>query len=379
MKNIKPNKDLYDANPLFKLEIAKYRLSFSTKVPISIKGLAPVLRSRFGFILKKRFCPFQNYEKISCKACKNALTCLYIILFSPSKESIKPEFKGQGRCHLNPPRPYCLNVIFKNNTNKIMPPKTVPQENEPQKTKPKENAQIELTLFGKKAIQYQRPMLESIIHALTSIHVSKLNLVADNNIAHNNINVFYPLTPFFWETIVPEKKDDKMQIIVKNDKYITDNVLYNTLEQWINALPKPEITYDNNGVSMLEIVFKTPFQLARAASKFTFTAFMQSIISRIRDLKRIYHIDNDMGDFSKNFYSKIENITIFKNLKNIELIRYSYSQKKNIKMGGLKGTLILKGDIKPFLPLIKAGFLTGVGKKTVYGLGHFDLYNKPFE
>ena len=41
-----------------------------------------------------------------------------------------------------------------------------------------------------------------------------------------------------------------------------------------------------------------------------------------------------MGDFSKNFYSKIENITIIKNLKNSELIRYSYSQKKNIKMGG---------------------------------------------
>ena len=375
MKNIKLNKDFYDANPLFKLEIAKYRLSFSTKVPIRIKGLAPVLRSRLGFILKKRFCPFQNYEKISCKACKNTLICFYIILFSPNKESIKPEFKGQGRCHLNPPRPYCLDVIFKNNTNKIMPPKTAPQEIEPEKT-----AQIELTLFGKKAIQYQRPMLESIIHALTSIHVSKLNLVPDNNIAnnniaHNNLNVVYPLTPFFWETIVPEKKDDKMQIIVKNDKYIADNVLCNTLEQWINALSEPKITYDNNGVSMLEIVFRTPFQLARGGSKFTFTAFIQSIISRIRDLKRIYHVDNDMGDFSKNFYSKIENITIIKNLKNSELIRYSYSQKKNIKMGGLKGSLILKGDIKPFLPLLKAGFLTGVGKKTVYGLGQFDLYN----
>ena len=101
------------------------------------------------------------------------------------------------------------------------------------------------------------------------------------DVAHNNLNVVYPLTPFFWETILPEKKDDKMQIIVKNDKYIADNVLCNTLEQWINALSEPKITYDNNGVSMLEIVFRTLHFNLQEAEVIYFYCIYTIIISKL--------------------------------------------------------------------------------------------------
>ena len=105
MNNIRINNDFYDAKPLFELAIAKYRLPFSTKIPIRIQGLASVIRSRLGYILKDRFCPFQEFSALSCQNCRIARDCIYIILFSPTHESIKAEFKGKGKSHSNPPRP----------------------------------------------------------------------------------------------------------------------------------------------------------------------------------------------------------------------------------------------------------------------------------
>ena len=124
---------------------------------------------------------------------------------------------------------------------------------------------------------------------------------------------------------------------------------------------------------MLELNFRTPFQLDRIVGKLTFTAFLQSVISRLRDLKRIYHPGNDMGSFSKKFYTLSDTITTFSNLEHKQFAFYSHHRQKKIPLGGLKGNLIFKGDIAPFLSVLAIGFLIGVGKKTVYGLGRFDL------
>jgi CRISPR-associated endoribonuclease Cas6 len=58
---------------------------------------------------------------------------------------------------------------------------------------------------------------------------------------------------------------------------------------------------------------------------------LQSILLRLLDLKRIYHPDNDMGD------------------------------------------LIFKGDIESFQSLLAAGSVIGLGKKSAYGLGRYDI------
>ncbi len=353
MNHINLKTDFYDAAPLFKLEIAKYRLSFSLKSPINIQKLVPVLRSRLGYILKGRFCPFQNYQVCSCKNCQNSPDCIYINLFSPTHESITTKFKGKGKSHSNPPRPYSLDVLFENPYTEIVS---------------QEPGQIELTLFGEKAIQYKRPMLESIIHAMASIHISHLSTDSDkNNIIAN------PVVPLSWKAVIPEKTDQYQQLVFKDEDYIITNRTGESIKNWFNALPAPIINHDSQEIPMLDVLFRTPVQLGRISEKLTFTVFIQSIISRLRDLKRIYHPDNDMGDFSEIFHKKSDSISTFSNLKNISLSRYSYNQKKNIMIGGLTGNLIFEGDIGPFLPLLAAGSLIGVGKKTVYGLGRFEL------
>ncbi|MCP4118724.1 MAG: CRISPR system precrRNA processing endoribonuclease RAMP protein Cas6 [Desulfobacteraceae bacterium] len=42
--------------------------------------------------------------------------------------------------------------------------------------------------------------------------------------------------------------------------------------------------------------------------------------------------------------------------------------------GGWTGSLTFTGPVSPFLPLLKAGTLVGVGRKLTYGLGRFSLF-----
>jgi hypothetical protein len=353
MNHINLESDYYDARPLFKLEMAKYRLSFSTKIPIDIQQLVAFLRSKLGYILKKRFCPFQNYQSVPCKGCRNSPDCLYTILFSPTLESIVSKFKGKGKSHHTPPRPYFLDVLLLNNGTKMCA---------------EELGQIELTLLGREAIQYQRPMLESIFNALASIPIEYLSTDTDNSNSGTK-----SLIPIAWEAIVPEKKEQNWQLVSKGKDYIATGAMGKTLEEWISALPRPVIPTDNQGISMLDVLVRTPLQLGLDLGKLTFTVFIQLIMRRLRNLKRIYHPDNDMGDFPEIFYINSNLVSTFNNLETIRLSWHSYSQKKNIQIGGLQGSLIFKGDIEPFLPLLVAGSLIGIGKKVVYGLGRFDL------
>jgi hypothetical protein len=49
--------------------------------------------------------------------------------------------------------------------------------------------------------------------------------------------------------------------------------------------------------------------------------------------------------------------------------RYSNPQQTHLALGGLVGTVELKGDLAPFLPLLRTAEVLHVGKGTVFGLG----------
>ena len=121
-----------------------------------------------------------------------------------------------------------------------------------------------------------------------------------------------------------------------------------------------------------EFYFRTPVQLSRLAGKPGFLVLIQSVIARLRDLKRIYCAsDNDMGHFSKQFWAKAGEVRLLSDLGPEKFEWYSHHRQKQIHLGGLTGSMIFKGDLMPFLPLLAAGFFTGMGRKTVYGLGRF--------
>lgn len=56
-----------------------------------------------------------------------------------------------------------------------------------------------------------------------------------------------------------------------------------------------------------------------------------------------------------------------------ELERYSNRQKGKMFQGGIVGTVIYRGELGTFLPLLRLGMLIHVGKSTVFGLGRYAL------
>lgn len=52
--------------------------------------------------------------------------------------------------------------------------------------------------------------------------------------------------------------------------------------------------------------------------------------------------------------------------------RYSNRQKTRMKMGGFVGEMTLRGEMAPWLPLLKIGELTHVGKGATFGLGKYE-------
>ncbi len=214
-----------------------------------------------------------------------------------------------------PPRPYVLSLL---------PPGKPRLE-------PGETAILELTLMGEEAIKY-RTAMET---ALTT--------------AGRELDTLSPASP-----PGPHPFEN------------TDSGNGLPLFQWIQALPPlppGEIT---------EFRFHSPIQLKRTLKAVTFPALVKTIIARLRDLRRFYHPSNHMGRFPPAFYDAARTITVFSDLKHTRFDIASPRGNRTLHLGGMEGNLIFKGNLAPFSPLLAAGFLLGMGQKTVYGLGQFD-------
>ncbi len=329
----------YEIKPLLNLEIAVFRLPFRTETDLRSLDVVPAFRSLLGAILKGRFCPFPDYGKRSCEGCNRASACCYTILFAPTCKTIGN--KGKGLCHADPPRPYTLSMP--------LPPgdEMVRQGKE---------GSLVLTLIGTEAIRFRRPMLESLFHAAVTLRKE------------------FSITPLSWQAFEPEKGDNPAGFSIPEENDILWGDPGAPLLRWISALPVPGRLMVSPGDDLLELRFCTPLQLKRMQKQFTFLPFLQSVIARLRDLKRTYQPeDNDMGTFSRGFFKRAEEITTYSNLTLEKASWFSRHRNKTISLRGLTGKLILKGDVTDFVPLLAAGFFLGVGSKTVYGLGRFDL------
>ncbi len=65
-----------------------------------------------------------------------------------------------------------------------------------------------------------------------------------------------------------------------------------------------------------------------------------------------------------------EVVTAAENLHWVHLQRYSFRQEREVAMGGVAGQITYRGDLAPFMPLLRLGEHLHVGKNTAFGLGH---------
>ncbi|HHJ00739.1 MAG TPA: CRISPR system precrRNA processing endoribonuclease RAMP protein Cas6, partial [Candidatus Aerophobetes bacterium] len=57
----------------------------------------------------------------------------------------------------------------------------------------------------------------------------------------------------------------------------------------------------------------------------------------------------------------------------IDWERYSGRQEQRMKLGGFVGQVTYRGDIGKFLPFLKIGEYTHLGKAVVFGLGKYKI------
>lgn len=335
---------------LFSLPVAKYVLSFEAMDKSSLSGLETSLRGQLGFLLKARFCPFINYRNRQCQNCPHAADCLYPILFAPLSLCINQEYLGNTKCPEPPPRPFALGVFGADSQGVLYPG---------------EQGVIELTLIGSRAITCRRPMLESLWLAFDALPGQDRG---EHKVA---------LQPLEWNSIFPIQRDNSWALNSEEVFLDTDgeSVDPESLEiaDWIAALKDPHLGTEGNKASRLTLEFITPVQ-SKKIKDCSFIELVRAITGRLKDLKRVYCNDNDMRLSILDLFKKAEQVRVVE--KDIMTRRkrcYSYRQGKEIYLDGLMGRICYEGQIEPFIPVLKAGTLIGIGNKLSYGLGRISM------
>ncbi|HHY73711.1 MAG TPA: CRISPR system precrRNA processing endoribonuclease RAMP protein Cas6 [Bacillus bacterium] len=106
-----------------------------------------------------------------------------------------------------------------------------------------------------------------------------------------------------------------------------------------------------------------------------FHMVLRSAIRRITALLYFHHDEPKLGfDFQELFQRAENEITcIESNVEWTSWERYSNRQKQRLKMGGIVGHAVYKGDFTPYVPWLQLAEWSNIGKNPVFGLGRVKI------
>jgi hypothetical protein len=141
-----------------------------------------------------------------------------------------------------------------------------------------------------------------------------------------------------------------------------------------NATEKPFGKGEHNARLELEIL--TPLRLQEGGlflETINFTSFIKAIFRRLDLLGKAH----GPGGLDLNFSAWLnlaDTIKTFRqDLRWLDWERISFRQNRSMKMGGVTGRVVFKGNIHPFIPFIEAAEIVHVGKNTDFGLGRISI------
>src|SRR5262249_26448426 len=128
----------------------------------------------------------------------------------------------------------------------------------------------------------------------------------------------------------------------------------------------------------VNLYFLTPVRLVSAGeltSKLPFVTFFRSLLRRLA-LLAYFHCGQPANlEAMRQLIKAAESVMIKQSsLRWRDWERFSTRQQTRMKLGGLVGMVSYEGDMTPFLPFLRLGELTHVGKGTSFGLGKYALY-----
>ena len=125
------------------------------------------------------------------------------------------------------------------------------------------------------------------------------------------------------------------------------------------------------------IRFVTPARIVtedQLASSLSFVTVFRSLLRRLALLSYFHCGQAADAAVLRELISMAANVkTIASRLRWRDWERYSTRQKARMKLGGLIGEVAYEGEMAPFLPYLRLGQLTHVGKATSFGLGGYVL------
>ncbi len=318
------------SNELRHLTFARFifraRAETALKLP-PYKG--STFRGGFGHNLRRTVCINRADD---CGRCILASRCIYTYIF----ETSPPDGSMIRHSFSEVPRPYVLN-----------PPHTTKETFEPGET-----FTFELVLFGK-AVDYF-PYFLFVFQQL-----------GENGIGRENGR-------FEIEAVMNEIFGDEIGIYSSTDKCLKGNIHVYSPENLFRVYS--DIVRTNP--DQLTVRLLTPFRFrkdGRFRDNFDFFDFFRNLLGRLY-LLTYFHCGNRLDRDHRQLLEKSKGIEIRdRDIRWHDWVRYSNRQKTSMKMGGLTGEFRIRGELAPFLPFLKIGEYTNIGKATSMGLGKYGI------
>jgi len=312
---------MYLKNLITSFPVAKYRFIIQPKEDIIFSNFkGSTLCGAFGYTLKRICCVAKNKD---CTSCLLKTKCVYSIIFEAKISNA--EYKILG--YTEPPRPFVIE----------------PPIDEKTKYSPNETIEFSILIFGN-SMQF----LPYIIYTFYELGKKGIG-----------------------ET---RAKYELLSVGTYDGKKIYD-VETQTLHNIDSAI---KLSFDGNYKDLKEIKIKflTPTRIKinnKYTTEITFQTLIRLILRRLAGLFLFYFDKKLDGDF-ETILKEAESVnTKYSSIKWVDLELYSTRQKTKMKLGGIIGEVAYEGDITSFVPLIKIGELTHIGKNTTIGLGKYEV------
>lgn len=122
--------------------------------------------------------------------------------------------------------------------------------------------------------------------------------------------------------------------------------------------------------------FQTPMRVkveGALPKTLSFQGLISHVVRRVHGVFETYGEGEPKWDYPALIHRAGEVVVVRQDLAWMELERWSTRQRRMVPMGGLKGSVVYSGDLKPFYPLLKLGESLHVGKNTMFGLGRMQV------
>jgi len=298
---------------LNQLALAKYRFTLRPKETLVLPPFkGSTLRGGFGFVFRKVACITKNRD---CSTCSFKDSCVYSYIF----ETSPPPDSLYLRSYRSIPRPFILE-----------PPLEKKEEYAPGET-----FSFNLILVGK-AIDYL-PYFILVFRQLGEMGLP------DGQVETRTVY------------------DADTQMVKSVDAQINLSNLFSSLRFHTH---------------FLTLEFVTPTRIKYRGSYTScphFHIILRTLLRRLSSLL-YFHCGEKLTLDYRKMIEEAQKIKILKvEVDWIDWERYSGRQEQRMKLGGFVGQVTYRGNIGKFLPFLKIGEYTHLGKAVVFGLGKYKI------